>query len=178
MAPRDSGLSPQPSPKATVVETLVAANGRLRLTGEIVSTVDWLRNAPLGVPLEAVMRIGADRQLILTPAAPAEMTEFQAKLRETETTISEKQLLDFARVAASVWSVTLSAEHRTKRRELILPRGARLLKIAPDVGEGAIIFALGAQIEIWRSELWVAFVSDWEKQREQNLAALSDLLGE
>jgi hypothetical protein len=84
--------------------------------------------------------------------------------------------MDYAKVATTVWPIVLSAERKTLRRELTLPKGARALGFAPNENQNAIIFAFGRRLEIWRTELWskrcLDFINNLAENEEQTIELL------
>lgn len=131
--------------------------GRIRLNAAVLDAVGWLRDLKSSAPIDCVIRLGPQRQLVITPADLID-----------EPTLSSLETVGYeiARYLASRWEVRLSAEPTKRRREFTLPRELRLLKVAPAPNEAAVVFAFGDRLEIWHGESWLAHVTEIEKRRE------------
>jgi hypothetical protein len=159
-------------------ETIVSSSGRIRLPVQIIEYVGWLRTAPAGSALNCVGQVGSKRQLLLMPTMPVDMHELGEKIAGSTNTDGEEleeSVLEFARHAASMWSITLSGEHKKRRREFTLPRGARLIGVAPKAGEPAVIFAFASRLEVWRHEAWVDALAEFETNRADKMVTLTEL---
>lgn len=164
-------------------ETTVAPSGRLRLPVQVLEAVSWLRIATRGKPLDCIGQIGPQRQLVLTKQSTSQPADLVTRLITRGLPEGEEDAelyLEFARATASVWKITLSGEISRRRRELMLPRGARLIGLVPTgssvVGDTtAVVFAFQSRLEIWRHERWITAVAEFLAQRMDKLAALEDL---
>jgi hypothetical protein len=181
----DTDKSPQPLFPGGPLQwvTTVAPSGRLRLPVQVLEVVSWLRTATRGKPFDCIGQIGPQRQLVLTKQGTDQPSDIARRLIARGLPEGEEDAepyLEFARAIASVWKVTLSGEISRHRRELMLPRGARLLGLVPTGNaavrdQTAVVFALQSRLEIWRHEEWVTAVAEFQAQRMDKLAVLEDL---
>ncbi len=163
-------------------ETSVSPAGRLRIPVQIVDEIVWLKDMPRGEPCDCIARIGRQKQLILAKSIPTGVENSVGKFINRQEPIDEEDGLEIAmdllQYAASMWPVRLSSEHKTRRRELTLPRGARLIKVAPSSREPAVVLAFRSRLEVWRHDLWMDAIAIFEANRPDRLAEFAEHFGE
>lgn len=172
-----AGSSDPNGPRSWVLT--VDKQHRLRLREEVASVVPWLPTD--AGTIECLAMVGPAGGLVVSPAdLPKEHAEVIIQLRSRQ--IGRQQvgsrIVEYARYAAATWPVPISWEAKARRYTLTLPEGARKLKLAPNRGERAVVFAAGEVLEVWRADEWVAYIRtlarDLDEVRDSAIDQLAD----
>lgn len=82
--------------------------------------------------------------------------------------------LRLARHIAAAWTVKIGVEK--SRFSVTLPEEARKLRVAPQGGTLAVVFAINAILEIWRADQWCEYIRQSTGSFEKiKLTALEEL---
>jgi hypothetical protein len=128
---------------------------RLRLPKQLVAAISWLTASQEDLPCLGM--VGARGGMtICSLSLLGTRSKLIKKLspQQLRRNTAGSELLDYARYAATSWSLTLSVE--ASRRALYLPEEARKLRLVPSGGELAAVFAAGEILEVWTAPDWIA----------------------
>lgn len=167
----------QPAPFSTWVLTVDDYN-RLRLPADVELVVPWLGR-------------GRDRVQGVASAGPAggmrvaPQGSLESRVRPIEAALRAKgpqphepgsAWIAVARYAAMSWPLSVHVE--SSRFTLTLPEKARKLRLVPGKKETAVVFAVGAILEIWTAEDWLIHIRSSARLLDELYeAALEELEG-
>lgn len=148
----------------------VERQARLRIPLTHARRVSWLKEVSDSVGAWGV--VGPRGGLVLTPADKAQQALLD--LTETPATLADVSSanVQVQRLLGSHWPLTISFEPSAQRFNLTLPSKARKLKLVPDAGQEAVVFASGMILEIWRVDRWLE-----ERKQSWFDRSVLDLLG-
>ena len=155
--PRGWGTISLMEPKIWV--RTVESQNRLRFPVEVLNAIQW---AGKKQDTECIAYVGRAGQIQIAQEMPsgqliARVNE-SLKISETPAEDADAPWVDFVRFFATAWKVTFRKEESRGRVTLILPREAREMGVAPLENTPAVLFVMGAIVEVWKASEWLAHI--------------------
>lgn len=165
------------APGAFIVVT-VDQQCRIRLSKEIGLVVPWLKEASGALACRVSVGAAGGAQIATEDCWKSQFRAVAGRLKGKPARGPDAGApwMNYVRFLASTWPLAIRAEE--SRFSITLPEEPRKLALLPGANERAVVFAIGAVLELWKADEWLqrarSVAGNLEVQYEQAVEALGE----